>query len=182
MEKKEAASLYIYIYRCVDCKVFLCAYNIGIWCITVLGVLQIIGLMGLSDHSNIEVSNVASDTIKRPRGSATFGVKLMGFRSDWQYICCWEHLNFLFKDVSIKIIGLYIRVGCSIAKVSGASWILPHHKLLYLLFFQVLTVSHFKLTTNATKRQLQAAVEWWNLKNQLLRYLWLWLPRACARK
>lgn len=54
----------------------------GILCITVLAVLQIIGLMGLSDHSNIEVSNVASDTIKRPRGSATFGVKLMGFRSD----------------------------------------------------------------------------------------------------
>lgn len=67
---------------CVNCKVFIYAYNIGILCITVLGVLQIIGLMGLSDHSNIEVSNVASDTIKRPRGSATFGVKLMGFRSD----------------------------------------------------------------------------------------------------
>ena len=72
----------IYIYVCKLRSIY--AHIMGILCITVLAVLQIIGLMGLSDHSNIEVSNVASDTIKRPRGSATFGVKLMWFRSDWQ--------------------------------------------------------------------------------------------------
>lgn len=74
--------LWLYIYVCKLRSIY--AHIMGILCITVLAVLQIIGLMGLSDHSNIEVSNVASDTIKRPRGSATFGVKLMGFRSDWQ--------------------------------------------------------------------------------------------------